>query len=62
MTSDPNEPADHLPMVPEADSTAHEEQAKPRIKIGSQRAGAPPPRVPPRSRRSSPRRNRDLKL
>ncbi len=48
MTSDPHEPADHLPMAPEADSTAHEEQAKPRIKIGSQRAGAPPPRVPPR--------------
>ncbi len=42
MTSDPHEPA------PPADSTAHEEQAKPRIKIGSQRAGAPPPRVPPR--------------
>jgi small subunit ribosomal protein S1 len=42
MTSDPHESA------PAADSTAPDDRTKPRIKIGSQRAGAPPPRVPPR--------------
>lgn len=41
MTSDPHESA-------APDSTANEDRNKPRIKIGSQRAGAPPPRVPPR--------------
>lgn len=41
MTSDPHESA-------ATDSTANEDRNKPRIKIGSQRAGAPPPRVPPR--------------
>ena len=41
MTSDPHESA-------ASDSTANEDRNKPRIKIGSQRAGAPPPRVPPR--------------
>jgi small subunit ribosomal protein S1 len=41
MTSDPHESAP-------SDSTANEDRAKPKIKIGSQRAGAPPPRVPPR--------------
>jgi small subunit ribosomal protein S1 len=41
MTSDPHESA-------APDSTANEDRNKTRIKIGSQRAGAPPPRVPPR--------------
>ncbi len=41
MTSDPHESAP-------PDSTAGEDRNKPRIKIGSQRAGAPPPRLPPR--------------
>ena len=48
MTSDPHESADHLAMAPAADSTAPDDRTKARIKIGSQRAGAPPPRVPPR--------------
>src|SRR5437764_14874668 len=60
MTSDPPESAPPagiethtLPTAsetrdPPADSTAPEDRAKPKIKIGSQRAGAPPPRVPPR--------------
>ncbi|HEV3416187.1 MAG TPA: hypothetical protein VG056_05220, partial [Pirellulales bacterium] len=42
MTSDPHE----SPAAP--DSTANEDRNKPRIKIGSQREGAPPPRIPPR--------------
>ncbi len=42
MTSDPHESA-------VSDSPAHEDQGKQRnIKIGSQRSGSPPPRVPPR--------------
>src|SRR6266404_6231191 len=48
MTSDPHESAEHRAMAPAADLTDPGDRTKPRIKIGSQRAGAPPPRVPPR--------------
>ena len=44
MTSDPHEST----STSTSDSTANEDRNKPRIKIGSQREGAPPPRVPPR--------------